>query len=251
MFKELYSFKVEKLKEVEKKVTKTRTKESGEEEEYEEVSKVEEKTPVSIIIKEPTRRELEEADMEYSIEISKCVKKGILTKGMLAKRYSDTGGLLTESDADRLTDLYAKLGSLQAEITQATIKPVDKRTKAQKTAIGKLYSDIAENRKDIINIESSYNTLFNHTADVKAQNKQLLWYIVNLTHVEEEGGTRELLYKGESFDDKVEDYYKKEEEQDELYKLCQGKISTIIVYWFHTNAPTKEEFDALIKDIDA
>jgi len=48
--------------------------------------------PVRVILKEPNRRQIEEADMEYSIEMSQCVKRGILTKAMLAKKYSDTGG---------------------------------------------------------------------------------------------------------------------------------------------------------------
>ena len=52
-----------------------------------------------MILKEPNRRQIEEADMEYSIEMSQCVKRGILTKAMLAKKYSDSGGLLAEEDA--------------------------------------------------------------------------------------------------------------------------------------------------------
>ena len=86
------------------------------------ISIIKSSKPFTIGIKEPTRRELEEADMEFSIEMSNCIKKGILTKAMLAKKYSDTGGLLAESDANKLVDLYAELADCEAEYTQRTLQ---------------------------------------------------------------------------------------------------------------------------------
>ena len=53
--------------------------------------KVKEKEPLAVKIKKPSRRELEDAELEFRVEMSKCIKKGILTKAMLAKKYSDTG----------------------------------------------------------------------------------------------------------------------------------------------------------------
>ena len=89
-FKELYSFTVDEEVEVEKKTTK-KDKKTGEETTI--TKKVKEKVPVVVKIKRPSRRQLEEAELEYSVEMSRCVKKGILTKAMLAKKYSDTGGV--------------------------------------------------------------------------------------------------------------------------------------------------------------
>ena len=109
MFKELYSFTVKDSKEVTEKSKEKRKNAEGVEEEIEVSKKVTKELPFKILIKEPTRRELEEADMEFSIEMSECIKKGILTKAMLAKKYSDTGGVLSENDAKRLVDLYGEL----------------------------------------------------------------------------------------------------------------------------------------------
>ena len=94
-FKELYSFTIDEEKEVEK-VSKRKNKKTGEETTV--TKKVKEKVPIQISIKRPSRRELEEAELEYSVEMSRCVKKGILTKAMLYKKYSDTGGVWTEDD---------------------------------------------------------------------------------------------------------------------------------------------------------
>ena len=88
MFKELYSFTVKDTQEIQEKTKEKRKNEKGEEEEVEVTKTVEKEIPVKFILKDPSRRELEEADMEYSIEMSRCIKKGVLTKAMLAKKYS-------------------------------------------------------------------------------------------------------------------------------------------------------------------
>ena len=65
-----------------------------------------------------------------------------------------------------------------------------KRTVKQETRFDTLKGEMAENRKDIIEFESNFQSLFDHTADVKAQNKVLLWYCLHLTYVYDEGSDR-------------------------------------------------------------
>ena len=121
--KEIYSFEVNLEKEVEKKTEKVIIdKDTKQEKKISVNEKVIEKEPVRVILKEPNRRQIEEADMEYSIEMSQCVKRGILTKAMLAKKYSDSGGLLAEEDAKTLTSKYADLSKLQTDFTRLNTK---------------------------------------------------------------------------------------------------------------------------------
>ena len=98
--REIYSFTFEKEEKV--KRTETQSLENPETKEMEEVSvtkEVTEEVPYRVIMKQPTRRQIEDAELEFSVEMSNCIKKGILTKAMLAKKYSDTGGLMAEDDA--------------------------------------------------------------------------------------------------------------------------------------------------------
>ena len=76
--KHIYAFTVNKQEEVEQEVTKKT--EDGEEVVVK--KKGIDSVPYRVIIKKPSRRQIEEAEMEYSIEISNCVKKGILTKAL-------------------------------------------------------------------------------------------------------------------------------------------------------------------------
>tara|TARA_R100000315_G_scaffold52668_2_gene26402 strand:+ start:3340 stop:4113 length:774 start_codon:yes stop_codon:yes gene_type:complete len=254
MFKEIYSFTVEDVREVEEKTKEKRKNDKGVEEEVEVTKKVEKKVPFTIGIKEPTRRELEEADMEFSIEMSNCIKKGILTKAMLAKKYSDTGGLLAESDANKLVDLYAELADCEAEYTQRTLqnKNVKRLPKAVREEIDKLSARIAIARRDIVTLESSYQSLFNHTADTKAQNRIVMWYVTHLSHFKksDDEDTYKPLFEGESFEAKIDSYYNKDEISDSLFELTSGKLAALISYWYFSNDPKKEDFDKIINDID-
>ena len=253
MLKEIYSFTVQDTHEVEEKTKEKRKNKEGVVEEVEVSKKVKKEVPVQIIIKEPTRRELEEADMEYSIEMSRCIKKGILTKAMLAKKYSDTGGLLSESDAGRLVDLYGELAELETAYTKKSLnhRDITKVPKKQREEIRELNGKLALARRDIVNLESSYQSLFNHTADTKAQNRIILWYITHLAFYKtEEMDESKPLFEGGSFEQKIDIYYKKDEAADGLFQLSSGKIASVVSFWYFSNTPSEKEFDKIIDDID-
>ena len=129
-FKELYSFTVDEEKEVEKTHTR-KNKKTGEETTV--TKKVIEKVPVQVRLKRPSRRELEDAELEYSVEMSRCVKRGILTKAMLYKKYSDTGGVWSEEDAKEYGRLYKEIFDIQNEY--ARLELVEKKTEKQNNSI--------------------------------------------------------------------------------------------------------------------
>jgi len=252
MFRELYSFTVTDTQEIEEKSKEKRKNKEGAEEEIEVTKKVEKEVSVKFIIKDPSRRELEEADMEYSIEMSRCIKKGILTKAMLAKKYSDTGGLLSESDANKLVDLYAELAELEGNYTKKTLanRDVKRLPTATKKQINELAAKVAICRRDIVTLEASYQTLFSHTADTKAQNRIILWYLTHLTYTQAEEKEPVEFFEGETFDSKTDSYYQKEEGEDSLFAVASGKLTSILSFWYFSNSPQKEDFDKILDDID-
>lgn len=245
--KELYSFTIFEDKEV--TVEETRVDETTQEEIVVK-KKVIEKSPIQIILKKPTRRQVEEADLEYSVEMSKCVKKGILTKAMLAKRYSDTGGMISENESNTLSELYKTIFDLQSENErlEASVNKSDEIVSRQK----EILEELSSARKKIIDIESGYRALFDHTADSKAQNRVLLWYIINLTYIKKESDDKEKpFYKGKEFEDKLSDFYEKEENITPQYSAISKKLSTLVAFWFFNQASSKEDFEELDRKIEA
>ena len=241
--KTLYQFTLDK--EVEKVVESTRkNKKTGEET----ITKktVKEKQPVEVQIKRPNRRELEEAELEYSVEMSKCIKKGILTKAMLAKKYSDTGGLFSEEDSSEYARMYKEALDLQNEYMR--LDTVKTKTKEQDKKLEDIKSKMALNRKKIVDFESNFQSLFDHTADVKAQNKVLLWYCLHLTYIYDQDSDKFVEYfKGDDFQEKTSYYYELEETQDDFYFQLIKKVSTVIAFWFFNQASSQEEFEEIIE----
>jgi len=250
--KEIYSFSVDVERDVEETVKKKRkNKDTGKMEEVSVDQTVRKEVPIKIILKEPNRREIEDADMEYSVQMSKCIKRGILTKAMLAKKYSDSGGLLTEADAKYLTRRYTELGELQNKYTRLGAKP--KKTKADEKKAADLLGEIAGVRNQIVDIESTYSSLFNHTADSKAQNKAILWYLVNLSYYqvdEDDDDDITPFFKADTSEEKIEQYYDLDENGDDIFDIAKEKITTLLSFWYFSSNASLEDYDALSKDID-
>lgn len=245
-FKELYSFTVDQEIEKEETVVK-KDKKSGEE--IKVTKKVKVKEPLIIKLRRPSRRDLEEAELEFSVEMSKCVKKGILTKAMLAKKYSDTGGVMSEDEATSLVNLYKKIFDLQNEFSRLEI--VQNKSDKQIARVEEITKELAEARRQIVEFESNYQSLFDHTADVKAQNRLILWYVIMLTYIQNSADEEPSPYFGEGdFDKRLIEYYKKEESEDSLYFLITKKAATILAFWFFNQASDKKSFDGLMEKLE-
>lgn len=247
----IYSFTVEKKETVKETQEQTQINpDDGTEETISVTKEVEKLIPYQCIIRQPTRRELEEAELEYSIEMSKCIKRGILTKAMLAKKYSDTGGLLAEDDAKFLANKYVEYGSTVNEFQKLQLK--SKMSPQEEARAQELSGLILSSRKEIIDMETTYASLFNHTADARAQNKSISWYMLHLTSIRREGDDHDTpLFKGEDFAEKTEHYYLMEEEGDEIYDMVSRKLAAFISYWYYSaGSVSSEDFEGLNSDIE-
>lgn len=240
--KELYSFVVN----LEKEVEKTETKEEGGKT-ITVTQKVKEEVPIKLIIKQPSRKNMEDADLQYSIEMSSCIKKGILTRGMLMKKYADTGGVLTESDAQEMLKIYANIAHLEQEYT-SMIARTENRDKEKET---KILEQIMAGRQRLMQLESSYSNLISNTADMIAVNNVIRWYCLTLIHKQAmPDGPIEPMFPGYTLEDKIETLHKLDEEQDPLYVKTYNKLASFVAFWYYSKDATREDFDSLNKDIE-
>ena len=247
--KTIYKFTVKKEEEVEEETTsEVENKETKEKEKVTKTKTVKKEVPYEIRIAQPSRRQVEDADMEFSIEMSKCIKKGILTKAMLAKKYSDSGGLLSEEDSSELIRSYRELAELQNDLGRLMSKK--KKTEQEIKKEGELTESFTSIRKRIVDLETTYQSVFNHTADTKAQNKTILWYLINLAYSKGPDGVERPLFAGEDYDEKLDAYYEKDESGDSLYDLAKEKLMAFISFWYFSQNTTEEDFKKLEQDMD-
>ena len=252
MAKVLHTFKIKKIAQIEEEKSETVKEEKGEEKIRTYKETVTKEIPIQIKINQPSRRQMQEADMEFSVEMSRCIRSGILTKAMLLNKYSDTGGLISESDAKIMVESADDLRDLQAELTILNLKPEAERTDKEKEKIQDLTSTLLARRKTLMEKETSYITLFNHTADIKAQNRTILWYILNLTFYKDPTESSEFLplFPGKSFEQREAVMFDYEDSENEIYSKCYSKLASILSHWFFTSNVDTEEFDRIIQEID-
>jgi len=249
MSKSIYTFNIEKIAKITEKRQEKYTDESGIEKERSISETVEKSIPVEILIRQPNRKQIQEAEMVFSIEMSKCIKQGVLTKAMLLNKYSDTGGLVNQKDSEELNAGYEKYSQLQIEIVNLGLKPESERTQEEKDLISTKQSDLIDVRREIVERETSYLNLFNHTADTKAQNRSILWYVLSLSFYKDSSKNHTdfiPIFPGKTLEEKEDYLYSLEEKEDELYTKTYNKLASVVSFWFFTGKIDKEEFDKIL-----
>ena len=199
------------------------------------------------MIAKPTRRQVEEAEIEYAAEYSRCIRKDILPKEILRNKYEESGGLMSKEAAKNLNKKYLKLNELTTEITKLNSGKVSKANKAK---VDKLQEEFTELRREISQIETDNSGAFNNTADVKAQNKALVWYSVNLTMIKNEKDQWEPYFKGDDFEEKEDFYYEKEDSEDMVYFKSIGLIGAIISVWQYNKTMGEEQIKNILEEFD-
>ena len=253
--KELYTFSFdieeEVVKQVEKKVRR-KNKETKKMETLTETKEeiVNEKVPVKIVLKKPSRTQLEDGDMFYSIWLNKFIKMGLLTRAMIAKQHVDLGGQLSEDEKRRYSDLVQKNYNKEQEIQRiraATIEVEPTETQLKKT--NRLVNELALVKRELTDFELLQSTVFDHTADTKARNKTLIWYILNLSFFSKGDEDLEEMFGGVDFDEKYESYKEKEDEEDEIYFNSIDRISSLVTLWYMSGVDTSAQLDDLLDEI--
>ena len=103
--KKLFAFKLDR--EIKETVSESSKNDKGETVTTEkEVTKEARQT---VLLKKPTRSLFDDAELFYGVKLSEGIKAGLLTRALLAKRFSNDGGVLSEDDKDKYAELYLKL----------------------------------------------------------------------------------------------------------------------------------------------
>ena len=232
--KYIYKFQVNKSEKKQVEVNR-KNKETGETETILQNKTV--KTPVEFVIKKPSRRIVDEAEAQYAIELSKNIKKGIVTKDMLVKKYADTGGSLTEEETK---DTLRKL-QRSNEITNKVQMLSATGKEKNKSEI----EELVQIRKNLIDIEMSVQSVYEHTADARAERSMLLWYAVQLGGIVEEGEEKSF-FDGLIYEDQLNNLYEKDEEGEDFEKEALNKLMLVVSYWFYNNQAGEKDIEEFL-----
>ena len=86
------------------------------------VKKTEQKSrPVLVRLKKPGRKLFDEGELYYGVKLSEGIKAGLLTRALLAKRYQNDGGSMSEPEKERYSELYLKLFEKENELQRLQV----------------------------------------------------------------------------------------------------------------------------------
>ena len=258
--RELYSFNIDIEREEEKEITKEvrrKNKDTGKMEKIEqtEIRTVMAKVPVRVFLRKPSRTQIEDGDMFYSIWLNKFIKMGLLTRAMLAKKQVDIGGTLNEDDKMNYARLYLQLFEKQQNIIRYSAKDHSEMSADEQERLRSAVSDLAVIRKQLADFEAAQASIFDHTADVKARNKTITWFLLHLAFFQEgEGETEEVdqrpMFSGTDYDQRYKSYQEADENQNEIFLKSIDKLSTVATIWYMSGVQEQGEFDAVLNQIN-
>jgi len=258
--RELFSFSVDIEREEEKEITKEikrKNKDTGKMETIEEtvVRNVKKQVPVRISLRKPSRTQIEDGDMFYSIWLNKFIKMGLLTRAMLAKKQVDIGGTLNEDDKMNYAKLYLRLFEKQQNIIRYSAKDKLDMSADEQDRLSASVSELAVIRKQLADFEAAQASIFDHTADVKARNKTITWFLLHLAFVQEgEGDDEEVnrvpMFPGTDFEERYRSYQEADENQDDIFLKTIDKLSTVATIWYMSGVQDQAEFDAVLDQIN-
>lgn len=238
----LYSFKINR--DIEKKVTEKSKDDKGKE--IEVTKTVTETVPIDFFIRKPNRRLYDDAELFYGVKMSEGIKAGLLTRNLLSKRYEDDGGAFSEAEKERYSELYMQIAQRESEYQRMQTN-LDNKPQELKDRISQdILLEISQLRRELIEIENSQANIFDQTAENRAKNQTIMWWVLKLSHWKEYGREAETeFFSGEDFDEKLNTYDEYEESDDEFLNEAIKKLAFYISFWYMGRATTEEEFKAV------
>jgi hypothetical protein len=240
--KTMFTFDVYHEKEIEKVDVSTNDK--GEEVKV--TSKVKTTVPVKLGIKKPTRSLFDEAELFYGVKLSEGIKAGLLTRALLAKRFNNDGGVLSDEEQKEYNNLYNNFFNLQSEFQKLSMKEEALRNNEEKEALQKVISEMNEARDLLQKYEMAQANLFEQTAENRARNKTIMWWVLQLSLIEDQDKKLKELFGEGSYEEKLKKYDEIEESEFNIEKIALQKLLYLISFWYIGRAATEEEFAKLL-----
>lgn len=241
----LYKFTVNKTE------TKTETKKVKDKDGKESTETTTEtvEKPVTISIQKPKRRFYEDADLFHSVKLSEGIKAGLLTKHLIAKRYDNDGGLFSDEEREEYASLVMLKNQKVRQYQLASSSDKDKNKAEEiKAEILKELTDIEE---QIQAFEQERSSLFEKTADQRAENQLVMWWVFHLSHFSEKKDPTDEdfdpVFGFGSFDQRLSKYDDFFDEEDEFWLPVSKKLAFLISFWHSGSIKDEESFKAADK----
>ena len=239
--KRIYEFTVNKEETVQEKSSK-KEKDGTEVTTSKDVVK---EVPHKFFLRRPTRAMTDEAELYYGVKLAEGIKAGLLTHRLLEKRFKNDGGTRSDADSKKYKSITAKLKKFYEEQTKILEIDEKKRTSSQKKRLKQLEKEVRPARKDLRDLQMQEDSLYEETAESRARNKVILWWMLHLAHAEQDGKDVEFFGSGD-LEAKLKIYDDIDEGDDVFEIVVARKFAYYVSFWFVGRPNTQQEFQEMV-----
>ncbi len=254
--KELYTFNVSR--EIEKEVPCVRKK-GGKD--IESTKKVKENINHRIVVEKPSVSQIENAEFFYGQKFNEYINAGFLTRAMLSKKMGDLGGMASKTANERLERLL--LENVEAARAIEFYGGSEKLTAEQEEKLQESKETFVSTKKEIHDYEMSIRDQFSQTADAKAEQKLIEWFVFNFSYFEDSvDDKKELfpLFEGETFNEKREYFLNLSEPDTEIkdanilkhkniFEEAYENLIRVISIWYNKMGDNQEAIEKTMKEL--
>ena len=238
----LFEFSINNFDEVEETIESK--DENGED--IKTIKKVQKPREIAFALKRPNRKLYDQAELFYGVKMSEGIKAGLLTRNLLAKRYEDDGGAFSESEKKRYSELYLAIYNKENEYQRLQLN-LDEKDSDLKTQLSQsLLTEIAGMRRELQDIENSQSNIFDQTAENRAKNQVIMWWVLNLSHWKEhDHNDFAPFFNGTSFEARLDSYDQIEDSDDVFGNEAIKRLAYYVSFWYMGRAANQEDFESI------
>lgn len=193
-------------------------------------------------ILKPNRRMREDGELFFASETSRFAKAGVLPKAAWNTILSNGGGTISEDDREIYGGLLNDFREKSFELQSLLVKTDGERNEEEKSRLDTLTVEMEEIRRKIQSFESQQINIFENTAEAKARNRAILWWVTNLAY-QKNGDNYTPIFDAENFDAKLDKYDEIEQAEDNGFMMSVlTRITYLVTLWFLGRAEKEEDF---------
>lgn len=189
------------------------------------------------LILKPNRKLRQEGELEYAKQLAKFVKAGLLPKAAWGTILDNSGGTVSDIEAKSYTSAKDRFFELSFDINDLQMKDSSEEN-LEKMENLRLELEEVKNRIQSFELEQVY--IFENTAEAKARNATIEWWLVNLAMNENDTN----FFQGRSVDEKLDWYDSLDssvKSEDEKIKIGH-RFSYLITLWYLNKITSTEDF---------
>lgn len=255
--KELYSFPIKRK--VKQKISVQKENAKGD---IVESFKTKTKTVSNrVIFAKPSYAEIENAEFFYGQQYNDFINAGYLTRFILNKKIGDSGGSHSKLSNEIMNKAFVE--NMEAAKVIEFYEGQKNLNEEQNKKLSEAKELFTDTQKTIADFEEFYRVQYNQTAEAKAEQKLIEWFIFNFSYYEDKvNDSTEIfpLFLGDDFDEKRRHYLNLCEDEEDIedesllenkaiFDLSFEKLARIANLWYNKMGSNPKEIGESLKAV--